>query len=90
MDKKIESIEKILDLSKPEIALVLYTYLTLVLEDLVKNRKAMTMFGELILDDENKITFKNNRFEFDNGLFSKKDLISIIHVVENGPGKKIF
>ena len=37
MDKKIESIEKILDLSKPEIALVLYTYLTLVLEDLVKN-----------------------------------------------------
>jgi hypothetical protein len=23
-------------------------------------------------------------------LFSKKDMISIIHVVENGPGKKIF
>ena len=90
MDKKIESIQNILDLSKPEIALVLYTYLTLVLEDLVKNKKSMTMFGELILDEENKITFKNNRFEFNNEVFSEKDMISIINVVENGPGKKIF
>jgi hypothetical protein len=90
MDKKIEGIHKILDLPKSEIALVLYTYLTLILEDLVKNKKASTLFGELILDDEGKIAFKNNRFEFDNDLFSKKDMISIIHVVENGPGRKIF
>lgn len=90
MDKKIEAIQEILDLSRPEIALVLYTYLTIVLEELVKNKKAMTLFGELILDEENKITFKNNKFEFDNELFSKKDMISIINVVENGPGKKLF
>jgi hypothetical protein len=90
MDKKVEQISELLGLPKTEVCLVLYSYLSYILEDLVVNKHAMTMFGELIMDDNNNITFKHNKFEFDNELFSKKDMRSLLQVVENGPGSKIF
>lgn len=90
MDKKVEQISNILGIPKPEVCLVLYTYLSTVLEDLLINKRAMTMFGELVMDENNSIVFKNNKFEFDNELFSKKDMRSLLQVVENGPGSKVF
>ncbi len=90
MDKKVEQISNILGIPKSEVCLVLYTYLSTVLEDLLINKRAMTMFGELVMDENNSIVFKNNKFEFDNELFSKKDMRSLLQVVENGPGSKIF
>lgn len=90
MDKKVEQISNILGIPNPEVCLVLYTYLSTVLEDLLINKRAMTMFGELVMDENNSIVFKNNKFEFDNELFSKKDMRSLLQVVENGPGSKVF
>lgn len=90
MDKKVEFISEFLGLEKQDVALVLYTYLSKVLEDLVHNKYAMTMFGELILNENNDIVFKNNKFEFDNNLFSKKDILSILKVVEYGPGNAVL
>lgn len=90
MDKKVEKISKILGMPPEVVALSLYTYLSVVLEELLEKKSSVTMFGELILDEENNIQFKNNKFEFDNGLFSKKDMLSILQVVENGPAKPIF
>ena len=61
-----------------------------VLEDLVHNRYAVTIFGELVMDEENNIVFKNNKFEFNNKLFDRKDILSILQVVEYGPGGRVF
>lgn len=90
MDKKVEFIADLLGMERHDVALVLYTYLSKVLEDLVHNRYAITIFGELVMDEENNIVFKNNKFEFNNGLFSKKDILSILQVVEYGPGGRVF
>ena len=90
MDKKVEQISELLGIPKAEVCLVLYSYLSTILEDLLINKRAMTMFGELIFDEHNNITFKNNKFEFDNELFAKKDMRSLLQVVENGPGSKVF
>ena len=90
MDKKVEYIAELLGMENQDVALVLYTYLSKVLEDLVHNRYAVTMFGELVLDKENNIVFKNNKFEFNNKLFDRKDILSILQVVEYGPGGRVF
>lgn len=90
MDKKVEFISDLLGMETHDVALVLYTYLSKVLEDLVHDRYAVTMFGELILDEENNIVFKNNKFEFNNKLFDRKDILSILQVVEYGPGGRVF
>lgn len=90
MDKKVDSIAEILGMDTQDVALVLYTYLSKVLEDLVHDRHASTIFGELVIDKDNNIVFKNNKFEFDNKLFGRKDILSILQVVEYGPCKRVL
>ena len=55
MDKKVEYIAELLGMENQDVALVLYTYLSKVLEDLVHNRYAVTIFGELVMDEENNL-----------------------------------
>lgn len=90
MDKKVNTIAKILGISEPTVALVLYCYLSECLQKLLVNGYTDTIFGKLYMRQDGTLEFDNNKFEFDNELFTKKDILSILKVAEYGPGAKLF
>lgn len=90
MDKKVKTISEILNISEPTVALVLYCYLSECLQHLLINGYTDTIFGKLYMKQDGTLEFDNNKLEFDNELFTKKDILSIIKVAEYGPGAKLF
>jgi hypothetical protein len=90
MDKKVKLISEILNIKEATVALVLYCYLSECLQKLVINGYTDTIFGKLYMRQDGTLEFDNNKLEFNNELFTKKDILSIFKVVEHGPGAKLF
>lgn len=90
MDEKVSSISKTLKIPEHVVALVLYCYLGDVLQSLLLDGITSTMFGKLKMDKDGNIEFLNKKFEFDNDLFEKDDIKSILQILENGPKHELF
>ena len=89
IDNKIDIIRKDCNISEDEIARILYSYLTICLQELLLNKQVNTIFGQLTLDSNNKLQLTNDKFGLIS-LFNKKDIKIIRKICENGPDYNIF
>lgn len=86
---KVKSIAEDLDLTESEVSMVLYLYLTYCLQELVLSSESRTIFGNLRLDDKNRITLESSKYGLID-LLGKKDIKLIRKIIEDGPDTKIF
>lgn len=86
---KVKSIADDLKLSEAQVSMVLYDYLTYCLQELLLDKEAHTIFGNLKLNNNDRINLESNKFGLIE-LINKKDLKLIRKIVEEGPDTKIF
>ena len=86
---KIKTIAEDTELPEYTVAKVLYSYLCWCLEEVLIEGKSKTLFGNLTLDDNQRLQLENDK----SGLISllgKSDIKMIMKICENGPDFNIF
>lgn len=86
---KIKSVAEDLDLSETQVSMVLYDYLTYCLQELLLEKEAHTVFGNIRLNENDRITLDQDKYGLIS-LIGKKDIKLIRKIIENGPDTKIF
>jgi len=86
---KVKSIAEDLQLSESKTAMVLYLYLTYCLQELILSNESHTIFGNLKLNDKDRLTLESSKFGLID-LLGKKDIKLIRKIIEDGPDTKIF
>lgn len=86
---KIKTISEDLSLPEATVAMVLYDYLTWCLQEMLIDGECKTIFGNLKLDDDNRLSLESDKFGLIS-LLDKKDIKIIQKIIENGPDAKIF
>lgn len=86
---KVKSIAEDLNLSEAQVAMVLYDYLTYCLQEMLLDNECKTIFGNLKLDENNRLSLQSDKFGLIS-LLNKKDIKIIQKIIEYGPDTKIF
>ncbi len=86
---KVKTIAEDLKLPESKVAMVLYDYLAWCLQEVLIDNKSHTIFGELTLDNNDRLHLENSKFGLIE-LINKSDIKLIKKIVENGPDTKIF
>jgi hypothetical protein len=86
---KVKTIAEDLNISQTKVAMVLYDYLAWCCQELLIDGKSKTIFGELVLDDDNRFHLENSKFGLIE-LINKSDIKMIRKIIEEGPDTKIF
>ena len=86
---KIKTIAEDTQLKEYEVAMVLYSYLCWCLEEVLIDGKSNTIFGELKLDENQRLNLQHNK-EGLISLIGESDVKIIKKICEQGPDFKIF
>ena len=86
---KVKSIADDLQIAESKVAMILYLYLTYSLQELILSDEAHTIFGDLKLGKNDRITLESSKFGLID-LLGKKDMKLIRKIIEDGPDTKIF
>lgn len=86
---KVKTICEDTGLNEVQVASVLYDYLTWCLEEVLIDGKSNTIFGELTLNENNRLNLNTDKFGLIS-LLGKSDIKMIRKIVEEGPDSKIF
>lgn len=86
---KVKTICEDTGLNEVQVASVLYDYLTWCLEEVLVDGKSNTLFGELTLNENNRLNLNTDKFGLIS-LLGKSDIKMIRKIVEEGPDSKIF
>ena len=86
---KVKSIAEDLNLSEAQVAMVLYDYLAYCLQEMLLDNECKTIFGNLKLDENNRLSLQSDKFGLIS-LLNKKDIKIIQKIIEYGPDTKIF
>lgn len=86
---KIKTIAEDTQLQEWQVAMVLYSYLCWCLEEILLDGKSNTIFGELKLDENQKLNLQQDK-EGLITLIDKSDIKMIHKICEQGPNFKIF
>ena len=86
---KVKSIAEDLNIPEATVAMVLYDYLTWCLQEMLIDGKCMTIFGNLKLNEKNRLSLETDKFGLIS-LLDKRDIKILQKIVENGPDAKIF
>lgn len=86
---KVKTICEDTGLNEVQVASVLYDYLTWCLEEVLIDGKSNTIFGELTLNENNRLNLNTDKFGLIS-LLGKSDIKMIRKIVEDGPDSKIF
>lgn len=86
---KVKSIADDLQIAESKVAMILYLYLTYSLQELVLSNEAHTIFGDLKLSKDDRITLESSKFGLID-LLGKKDMKLIRKIIEDGPDTRIF
>ena len=86
---KVKTISEDLNISEAKVAMVLYDYLAWCLQEVLIDGKSHTIFGELSLNQDDKLHLENDKFGLVS-LLNKSDIKLIRKIIEEGPDTKIF
>lgn len=86
---KVKTIAEDLNIPQVKVASVLYDYLTWCIQEVLIDGKCRTIFGTLVLDDNDRLYLETDK-EGLIGLLDKHDVYSIRKVVEQGVDYSIF
>ena len=86
---KVKIISEDTQLSDSQVANVLQQYLTWCLQEILIDGKSKTIFGEMTLDENNRLHLDTDKFGLIS-LLNKSDIKLIRKIVEDGPDIKIF
>lgn len=86
---KIKTIAEDTELSEHKVAMVLYSYLTWCLQEVLIDGNSQTLFGKLTLNEENRLKLEND-IQGLISLIGKSDIKMIRKICEEGPDFKIF
>ena len=86
---KVKSIADDLGLSESKVTMVLYDYLTYCMQEALLDGESHTIFGKLILNDDDRFVLENDKFGLI-GLLGKKDLKLLRKIAEDGPDSSVF
>lgn len=86
---KIKTIAEDTELPEYKVASVLYSYLTWCLQEVLIDGNSRTVFGNLTLNENNKLQLENDK-EGLISLLGKSDIKMIRKICEEGPDFKIF
>lgn len=86
---KVKSICEDLNISEHTAASVIYLYFTYCLQEVLIDGHSQTIFGDLTLNDNNRLNLNTDKFGLIS-LLDKKDIKIIQKIAENGPDYKIF
>ena len=86
---KVKSIAEDLNLSETQVAMVLYDYLTYCLQEMLIDNECKTIFGNLKLNDKNRLSLETDKLGLIS-LLDKRDIKILQKIIENGPDTKIF
>lgn len=86
---KVKSIADDLGLSESKVTMVLYDYLTYCLQEALLDGKTHTIFGNLILNNDDRFVLENDKFGLIS-LLGKKDLKLLRKIAEDGPDSSVF
>nr|DAG09658.1 MAG TPA: hypothetical protein [Caudoviricetes sp.] len=86
---KIKTIAEDTELPEYKVAMVLYSYLTWCLQEVLIDGNSQTLFGKLSLNEENRLKLEND-IQGLISLIGKSDIKLIRKICEEGPDFKIF
>lgn len=86
---KVKTIAEDLNLPEATVAMVLYDYLAWCLQEMLIDGECKTIFGNLKLNNKNRLSLESDKFGLIS-LLDKKDIKIIQKIIENGPDAKIF
>ena len=86
---KVKSIAEDLRLSESQVAMVLYSYLSYCLQEMLLDNECKTIFGNLKLNENNRLSLEADKFGLIS-LLGKKDIKIIQKIIEFSTDAKIF
>lgn len=86
---KIKTIAEDTKLPEWQVAMILYDYLSWCLQEILINGSSKTLFGELKLDENQRLNLQQDKEGLIN-LLDKSDIKMIRKICEEGPYFKIF
>lgn len=86
---KIKTIAEDTGLKQNQVAMILYDYLTWCLQEILIDGKSKTIFGELKLDENNRLNLHQDK-EGLIALLGKSDIKMLRKIVEEGPDYDIW
>lgn len=86
---KVKTIAEDLNLPEATVAMVLYDYLAWCLQEMLIDGECKTIFGNLKLDSNNRLSLESDKFGLIS-LLDKKDIKIIQKIVEFSTDAKIF
>ncbi len=89
MQNKVKLIAEALHLPESTVCLVLYSYLAETVQEIVEEGEAKTLFGKMVLDENNQLQLEKKKFGLIE-LLNKKDIKQIYKICKDGPDFSIF